>query len=78
MDIREIVKHIDKAFDRPGGESWWTDDVGNKIFADVGYAWEWWTDCVRPELLRVFSDASQNGDMEINGDNREIDGDKGR
>lgn len=50
-----IIKHIDSAFDRPCGESYWLDEKMNRISGiDVGYAWEWWRDCMRPELCRLF------------------------
>ena len=54
-DIAGFIKYIDNAFDREHGDSIWIDENGRRLSADVGYAYEWWRDCMRPELIRVLS-----------------------
>lgn len=52
-----LIDYIDKAFaERPHSQTRWIDELGNAIPADVGYAVEWWEDCLKPELLRVFGE----------------------
>lgn len=54
---RDVVAYIDKAFDRPHGNSYWVNEQENEHYGcDVGYAFEWWRDIMKPELLRVFGD----------------------
>lgn len=51
----QLIDYINKAFyERPHSQTRWIDELGNAIPADVGYAEEWWEDCMKPELLRVF------------------------
>ena len=50
----EVIEYIEATFDRKHGDSFWIDENGNSHGADVGYSWEWWNDCMRPELMRVF------------------------
>lgn len=56
-DINELIQYIDDAFDRKHGDSFWIDENGERSpeCVDVGYAWEWWRDCMKPELIRVSS-----------------------
>lgn len=56
-DINELIQYIDDAFDREHGDSFWINEHGKRVdeSVDVGYAWEWWRDCMKPELIRVFS-----------------------
>lgn len=57
MNINNLIKYIDDAFNnRSHLSAYWVDENGNDIGADVGYAWEWWQDCMKPELIRVFGD----------------------
>lgn len=57
MPVEEFIAYIDKAIkERLHGDSFWIDEREHTHGADVGYAWEWWMDCMRPELLRVFGD----------------------
>ena len=53
-EIENVIKYIDDAFERKHGDSFWLDENGNRSSADVGYAWEWWRDCMKPELIRVL------------------------
>lgn len=53
MNTNELIKYIDDTFDRPHGDSFWIDENGFKRSADVGYAYQWWRDCMKPELLRI-------------------------
>lgn len=54
--ILKVIEYINDAFDnRPHGSSFWLDENGNRTVADVGYAEEWWNDCMKPELRRYFS-----------------------
>lgn len=55
MNVNDLIHYIDNAFDRQRGESYWLDENGNDISTDVGYAWEWWIYCMKPELIRVFN-----------------------
>lgn len=55
MNVKDLIQYIDDAFEREHGSSTWIDENGNKMGADVGYAWEWWTDCMKPELIRVLN-----------------------
>jgi hypothetical protein len=52
---QQIIDYIDAAFDRPCGDSFWLDENGKRYTGvDVGYAHEWWQDCMKPELMRTF------------------------
>ena len=53
-NINDIFEYIDKAFDRTPYEGSWITDTGERVSCDVGYAYEWWNDCMKPELIRVF------------------------
>lgn len=52
--LQEIVTYIDRAFDRQIWDSRWINEKGELQSADVGYGGEWWSECMKPELLRVF------------------------
>lgn len=52
----EIITYIDNAFNRSHGDSYWVDEQGKKHSVDVGYGGEWWEECMKPELLRVFDE----------------------
>lgn len=57
MPVEEFIAYIDKAFkERSHGDSFWIDELETTHCADVGYAFEWWRDIMRLELLRVFGD----------------------
>ena len=55
MNVNDLIQYIDNAFERKHGSSFWIDENGERTTADVGYAWEWWIDCMKPELTRVFN-----------------------
>lgn len=58
--MQEIIDYIDRAIDeRPHGSSFWVDELGRRFTTDVGYAAEWWDECMKPELLRVFGKEAQ-------------------
>lgn len=52
--LKELFDYVDKAIDRQFFESKWIDENGGLTTADVGYGVEWWTYCMKPELMRVF------------------------
>lgn len=53
--VMEVIEYINNAFDnRPHGSSFWINENGERMGADVGYAEEWWEDCMKPELRRHF------------------------
>jgi hypothetical protein len=54
VDLKDILDYIDKTFDRTPYEGSWITDSGERVSCDVGYAWEWWSDLMKPELIRVF------------------------
>lgn len=58
MTLQEIIDYIDRAIDeRDHGSSSWKDESGRRYTVDVCYAAEWWYECMKPELLRVFCSA---------------------
>lgn len=59
--ICTIINYIDQRLDSNPYEGSWIDDQGKRISADVGYAFEWWRDCMKPELLRKFEE--KNADV---------------
>ena len=55
MTALELIEYIDRALiERPRGDSIWLDEQGKVHTADIGYAGEWWDECMKPELLRVL------------------------
>ena len=64
--IQEVIGYIDRAFDRQRYDSIWLDEKGERHSADVGYSGEWWEDCMKPELLRMFSNVSAKMDGDGN------------
>jgi hypothetical protein len=57
MNIEDFIDYIDSRLDAEDhGESFWVNDLGARISADYGYAYSWWHDCMRPELLRHFGE----------------------
>ena len=59
--LLEIVTYIDRAFDRQLWDSMWINEKGELQSADVGYGGEWWEECMKPELIRVFVLGGENG-----------------
>jgi hypothetical protein len=52
--VKKIIEYIDKRFDDPKhGCSFWAKLDGTTQTEDVGYAWEWWDDCMRSELEQL-------------------------
>ena len=52
---KEIIEYINKRFRSPDhGESYWIMPDGQCISADVGYAQEWWDDCMSIELAEKY------------------------
>lgn len=52
-----LIEYIDDAFDRKHGDSFWINENDERAdeSVDVGAVWEWWRDCMRPELMRVLN-----------------------
>lgn len=49
--IKKIIQYIDERFNSgEHGDSYWVDHCGERISADTGYAYEWWENCMKPEL----------------------------
>lgn len=62
MTIEDFINYIDARFDTKNhGNSFWINDLGERIVSDTGYAYEWWEDCMKPELLRKFGENSKQG-----------------
>ena len=60
MMLLEIISYIDRAInERDHGSVIWKDENGGRHTTDVGYAAEWWEDCMKPELLRVFGEGAK-------------------
>lgn len=60
MDIQEFIDHIESRLNEQPYEGSWISDLGERIPADVGYVYDWWNYCMKPELLRKFG-GKQNG-----------------
>lgn len=58
--LQEIISYIDQAFERQRYDSVWIDENLGLQSADVGYAGEWWEECMKPELIRVFVLGGEN------------------
>ena len=54
LGLLEIATYIDRAFDRQLWDSRWINEKGELQSADVGSGGEWWEECMKPELIRVF------------------------
>ena len=54
--VHTIINYIDQRLDSNPYEGSWINDQGKRIPTDVGYAFEWWRDCMKPELLRKFGE----------------------
>ena len=53
--VKEIITYINDRFDdRSHGDGYWVMPDGTKITEDVGYAYEWWTDCMVIELSEKY------------------------
>ena len=59
--LPEIVNYIDRAFERQRYDSVWINENLGLQSADVGYGGEWWEECMKPELIRVFVLGGENG-----------------
>ena len=60
INLQDFIDHIEKAFDRTPYEGSWITDTGERVSCDIGYTWEWWRDCMKPELIRVFGKEHDN------------------
>lgn len=55
MLIRDFIDYIDHAFEsQPSGSCCWIDDLGQEHIVDIGYAYQWWEECMKPQLERAF------------------------
>jgi hypothetical protein len=52
--LQNIINYIDSRLYENPYEGSWVNDLGERIPSDVGYAYEWWRYCMKPELLRKF------------------------
>lgn len=53
--VQKVIEYIDNAFNnRPHLSAYWLDENGNSTCVDVGYAEEWWDECMKPEIRRRF------------------------
>lgn len=58
-NLKDIIEYIDSRLDENPYEGSWIDDLGNREYVDVGYAYEWWQ-YMRAELLRKFGKEEPN------------------
>lgn len=56
MPVQDFIEYIDKRLAENPYEGSWITDKGERIPVDVGYAYEWWNNCMKPELLRKFEE----------------------
>lgn len=54
VNLNDIFEYIENAFERTPYQGSWITETGDRVTCDVGYAYEWWNDCMKPELIRVF------------------------
>lgn len=54
--LQDILDYVDKAFDRTPYEGSWITYDGARVSCDVGYAYEWWDQYMKPELIHIFDD----------------------
>ena len=54
MNLKDFIAYIDARLAENPYEGSWINDKGERISTDVGYAWEWWKYCMKPELMRKF------------------------
>lgn len=54
-DILSVINYISNRIDENPYEGTWVTDQGEHVSADVGYVYDWWRDCMKPELIRKFS-----------------------
>lgn len=53
--VKEIVDYINQRFNSDEhGESYWIMPNKQRITVDVGYAYEWWNDCMLVELAEKY------------------------
>lgn len=56
----ELINYIDDALNRSSSSTQVMNERGEYLTADVGYVYEWWNDCMKPELERVFLHKEMN------------------
>ena len=57
MAVKDVIEYIDNTFEeRLHGSGVWITETGECITTDVGYAEEWWNNCMKPELLRAINE----------------------
>lgn len=61
MNFQDFINYIDARLRENPYEGSWITDCGERISVDVGYAYNWWSDCMKPELLRKFGGENNNG-----------------
>ena len=50
-----VIDYVDNALkSRPHRTCFWINEYGQDYCVDVGYAEDWWDNCMSPELRRVF------------------------
>ena len=50
--MEDLIKYIDSRIEENPYEGSWMTDLGERVSVDVGYVYDWWNDCMKPELLR--------------------------
>lgn len=54
-NVQNTINYIDTAFEEQSvGSSTWYDELDREYIEDVGYAAQWWDECMKPQLERVF------------------------
>lgn len=53
-DFEQLINYISNRINENPYEGSWINDRDERIVADVGYVYDWWFTCMRPELLRKF------------------------
>lgn len=59
QNIREVIKYIEDRLNEQPYEGSWITDTGERVSADLGYVYDWWRDCMKPELIRKFLEGQE-------------------
>ena len=55
-DIIDIIDYIENRFNEQPCEGSWKKLDGSTTSTDCGYAWDWWKNCMKPELMEKFNE----------------------